>query len=63
MVGKFSEQFHVLVNEDVPRKFLKVHESGDGHVDETDYGRMLDDYDEMFPVLEDGFAAYYCKEH
>lgn len=46
MVRKFSERFHMLINEDVPRKFLKSQESRSGRLDERDYGKMLDDYDE-----------------
>lgn len=53
----------MLINEDVPRKFLKSQESRNGHLNEGDYGKMLDDYDEKFPVPEDGFIAHYCKEN
>lgn len=63
MIRKFSERFQGLINEEVPRKFLKSHESRNGHLDEGDYGRMLDNYDEKFPVPEDGFIAHYCKEN
>jgi len=52
----------MLINEEVPRKFLKTQESRNGHLDEGDYGKMLDDYDEKFPVPEDGFIASYCRE-
>lgn len=52
----------MLINEDVPRKFLKSQESRNGHMDERDYGEMLNDYDEKFPAPEDGFIAHYCKE-
>ena len=62
MIRKFSERFQGLINEEVPRKFLKSQESRNGHLDEGDYGRMLDNYDEKFPVPEDGFIAHYCKE-
>ena len=54
MVRNFSERFQVLINEDVPRKFLKSQESCNG---------CLDDYDEKFPVPEDGFISHYCKEN
>lgn len=63
MIRNFSEQFHMLINEDVPRTFLKSQESRSGHLDEADYGKMLDDYDEKFPVPEDGFIAHYCREN
>lgn len=63
MVRNFSERFHVLINEDVPRKFLKSQESRKGRLDERDYGKMLDDYDEKFPVPKDGFIARHCKEN
>lgn len=63
MVRNFSERFRVLINEEVPRKFLKSQESRNGRLDERDYGEMFDDYDEKFPVPEDGFVAYYCKEN
>nr|WP_300816376.1 hypothetical protein [uncultured Acetatifactor sp.] len=63
MIRKFSERFQGLINEEVPRKFLKSQESRNGHLDEGDYGRMLDNYDEKFPVPEDGFIAHYCKEN
>ena len=63
MVRNFSERFQTLVNEDVPRKFLKSQESRNGHLNEGDYGRMLDDYDEKYPLPQDGFVAHYCKEN
>ena len=63
MVRNFSEQFRELINEDVPRKFLRSPESRSGHLNEEDYGKMLDDYDEKFPVPEDGFVAHYCREN
>ena len=63
MIRKFSERFQGSINEEVPRKFLKSQESRNGHLDEGDYGRMLDNYDEKFPVPEDGFIAHYCKEN
>ena len=53
MIRKFSERFQGLINEEVARKFLKSQESRNGHLDEGDYGRMLDNYDEKFPVTED----------
>lgn len=62
MIRNFSEQFHMLINEDVPRKFLRSQDSRSGHLNEEDYGQMLNNYDEKFPVPEDGFIANYCME-
>lgn len=62
MVRKFSQQFSGLINEKVPRTFLKSQESRQGHLSEADYGKMLDDYDELFPYSKDGFIAHYCSE-
>lgn len=62
MVRRFSQQFSRLINKDVPRSFLKSQESRHGHLNEVDYGKMLDDYDERFPPADDGFVAHYCYE-
>lgn len=62
MAKKFSERFCMLINEDVPRSFLKSQESRNGHLNEGDYGQMLNNYDEKFPIPEDGFVAHYCQE-
>lgn len=62
MVRKFSQQFSRLVNEKVPRSFLKSQESRQGHLNEADYGKMLDNYDELFPRSKSGFIMQYCDE-
>ena len=41
MIRKFSERFQGLINEEVPRKFLKSQESRNGHLDEGDYGSWI----------------------
>lgn len=62
MVRKFSEEFHALLNEDVPRQFMRSQDSRSGHLDESDYGKMINSYDGDYPISEDGFIAHYCKE-
>lgn len=44
----------MLINEEVPREFLK---SQEGHLDERDYGKMLNDYDEKLSDSGDRCAA------
>lgn len=62
MVRRFSQQFSRLINKDVPRSYLKSQESRRGHLNEADYGKMLDDYDERFPRAKEGFIMHYCDE-
>lgn len=62
MDWKFDERFRNLVNENVPRVFLKSQESRSGHLDETDYGVPLRESKGSLPVPEDGFIAHYCRE-
>lgn len=62
MVRKFSQQFSKLMNENVPRSFLQSKENRSGHLNEADYGKLLDDYDVIFPASEHGFIAHYCEE-
>lgn len=62
MDWKFSERFRNLINEDVPRVFLRPQESREGHLDEADYGVPLREVEDLLPVPEDGFIAHYCRE-
>lgn len=62
MDWKFKEQFRDLLNEKVPRIFLKSQESRSGHLDESDYGVPLHESEECLPVPEDGFISRYCRE-
>lgn len=59
MVRKFSERFKELVNENVPRSFMRLHGGDRYEVDEEDYG-IIPAAD--FSRPENGFIATYCEE-
>lgn len=50
MVIKFSKTFKSLIRDDVPREFLLSREGSSNN------------YNEKYPVPEDGFVSCYCKE-
>lgn len=62
MDRNFRQQFSTLINESVSRSFLQSQENRHGRLNEADYGKLLDDYDELYPIVEDGFIACYCEE-
>ncbi len=62
MLRGFNVRFKNLINEEVPRSFLRSQETRSGRLDEKDYGKPLDDFDEIYSVPEDGFVNRFCKE-